>query len=73
MEEDDVQEEEEIDEDDEDKDEDEEDMEDMEVEEEVAVVPLQDSGRWKCPLCTVPYAYKNKKSAVRHIASGPHN
>ena len=71
MEEDDVQEEEGIDEDD--KDEDVGNMEDMEVEEEVAVVPLQDSGRWKCPLCTVPYAYKNKKSAVKHIASGDHN
>ena len=69
MEEDDVQEEEEIDEDDED-----EDVGDMEVEEEeVAVVPLQDGNVWKCPLCTVPYAYKHKNSAVRHIASGNHN
>ena len=49
-------------------DEDEEDEEDMEDEEEV--VPLRDGGCWKCPRCTEPYAYKDKRSAIKHIAKG---
>ena len=46
------------------------DNDNMEVEE---VVPLKVRGRWKCPLCTKPRLYEDKRPVVKHIASGEHN